>query len=112
MTLPIDSATTLANINDDRSLLNDLLSILISEIPSWINQFKEPLNHVALAQQLHKIKGVCCYITLPKLNDLIHTTETLLKNTPNSHEQLKAHQQLIIDELTYIKDYYHEHIQY
>ena len=110
MNNPIDSAATLERINQDKDLLAELLTLFIQELPIWhqkLNSVREP---VVFAQHIHQIKGICQYLTMPKLALLIGEAEQVLKQPNTNVTILVEYSQKISNELKCIAQYYHEHI--
>ena len=108
--IPIDSAATLKRINQDKSLLLELLELFINDIPNWQKKLQSCRQTVVFAQHIHQLKGICQYLTMPKLSLLIAEIEEAIKthsaNQPIMHYGLK-----LSNELKRIATYYHEHFQ-
>ena len=108
--IPIDSAATLKRINQDKSLLLELLELFINDIPNWQKKLQSCRQTVVFAQHIHQLKGICQYLTMPQLSLLIAETEEAIKepcaNKPFMHYSLK-----LSEELKRIATYYHEHFQ-
>lgn len=83
-TLPIidwEQATQLAG--NKRVLAEEILSMLVTSLPTEINQIASALeaqNHSEMLRLVHKLHGALCYTGLPRIKTLIARLETDLKN--------------------------------
>ena len=108
--IPIDSAATLQRINHDTALLNEQLSLFMTDLPDWQKKLLTTQQPVVFAQYLHQLKGICQYLTMPQLALYINDYEHALKHN-NGNTNIMQMGQTLSHELKRILDYYHEHIQ-
>ena len=108
--VPIDCKTTLSNINNNTDLFNELLELLIHDIDDLIKETHTDNDDIIrLAKHLHKLKGICRYLSLPILDEAVHHAQNILHENHTTNERThsieKVHAALI-----QIQEYYHAEI--
>ncbi len=100
----IDLKKSLLLTANSESLLKQIFEILLKEIPAYQNQLEDALkqsdrNKISLV--IHKIHGVTCYASLPKIRQQVLTIEQLMTRNPTENIDIKIKD--IIEELSCIK---------
>ena len=95
---------SLSHALDNEDILRQIIEILMREIPQHQQQMKvafEEANHASISATLHKLQGITCYISLPKLKQLVLETQVCLSKESNRELGEKIH--AVIVELEAIK---------
>ena len=98
--LSIDFDESLALSGENESILVNIFSILLKEIPDYQSQLTKSLSDSDLAKLseiVHKIHGVTCYISLPRLKKQVMSVQNYLDQ--ESIQQLKDQVNQMIKEL-------------
>ena len=100
----IDLKKSLSLTANSESLLKQIFEILLREIPAYQYQLEDALkqsdrNKISLV--IHKIHGVTCYASLPKIRQQVLTVERFMSRNPNDNIDIKI--RAIIEELSCIK---------
>lgn len=101
-TLDLEKSLELSANNE--SLLRQIFEILLHEIPSHQNQLIKALaepDYAKISMILHKIHGITCYASLPKIRHQVLSIQREISNRPG--EPIGASVGEIIDELENIK---------
>ena len=101
-TLDLDKSLKLSANN--ASLLYQIFEILLREIPTHQNQLIEALaepDYAKISMILHKIHGITCYASLPKLRHQVLSIQQVISK--HASEPIGALVGEIIDELENIK---------
>ena len=100
----IDLAKSLSLLADNQSLLKHTLETLIQEIPTYQEQLRsalEPFDKNKILLVIHKIQGVTCYISLPKMRQQVIEVGELMAQNRQVNADLKI--RAIIEELSCIQ---------
>ena len=100
----IDLEKSLVLSANNESLLRQILEILLREIPSHQKQLKEALaesDRRKLSMVIHKIHGITCYASLPKIRHMILKFQRTLSR--QSGDPINGEILNIIEELENIK---------
>ena len=100
----IDLEKSLLLTANNESLLKQILGILLQEIPVYQKQLGEALKQSdrhRISMIVHKIHGVTCYASLPKIRQQVIDLQQFMSQNPDQKidEQIRA----IIEELRHIK---------
>ena len=82
MDCSLDFAGSLALCADNRSLLRQILEILLRDIPDQRHQLEQAfagLDYDRLSALAHKLQGVTCYASLPRLKVLVAKLQKRLR---------------------------------
>lgn len=105
----IDKETALKLAGNNPQLADDLLSMLIQQLPNDltnIEQAYQQSNYTELSQRLHKLRGGVAYCGLPRLKILLSEMEIQLKqNQTNTFHHLFKQLQA---EVSLLLSHYHE----
>ena len=99
----IDLEKSLLLSANNESLLRQIFEILLREIPGHQKQLEEALrktDHDKIAMVIHKIHGITCYASLPRMRQLVLAFQHL---STADDSILKARIQEIISELEVIR---------
>lgn len=100
----IDLKKSLLLSANSESLLRQILEILLREIPTYQRQLREALKQPdrnKISMVVHKIHGVTCYASLPKLREQVVTIQQFMTRDPNANIDARIRE--IIEELERIK---------
>ena len=103
--LSVDFRESLALSADNDSLMEKIFKILLKEIPEHQQQLSNATaqsDYVKLSEIIHKIHGITCYTSLPRLKKLAISIQQQL--TQESFEQVNCTVEPMIKELEKIKD--------
>lgn len=107
-TLPIiDREEALKLAGNNQALADDLLALLISNLPADLAAIQAAYavdNEAELKKQLHKLRGGVAYCGLPRLKNTLMATEARLKNG-TSEEVPKLLEQISNEVLLLISHY-------
>jgi two-component system sensor histidine kinase BarA len=82
----IDWQQTVKLVNDKPKLAEEMLSMLIAELPATedsILKAVEDQDPKLLHKYVHRLHGACCYIVLPNVKPIVMQIETKLKSGQN-----------------------------
>lgn len=77
--------------NNKRELAEEMLDLLVQELPEDLNAIKtlyETNNHNKLLQHVHKLHGALCYSGLTRLRNVIACLENQLKSNKKKNDLL------------------------
>jgi two-component system sensor histidine kinase BarA len=103
--LSVDFRESLALSADNDSLLKNIFRLLLKEIPQHQQQLSNAAaqsDYVKLSEIVHKIHGITCYTSLPRLKKLALSIQQQL--TQESFAQINCTVEPMIRELDKIKD--------
>ncbi|MFA9420225.1 MAG: ATP-binding protein [Gammaproteobacteria bacterium] len=103
--LSVDFRESLALSADNDSLLKKIFGILLKEIPEHQQQLSSAAaqpDYVKLSEIVHKIHGITCYTSLPRLKKLTVSVQQQL--TQESFTRVDSAIEAMIKELDKIKD--------
>jgi two-component system sensor histidine kinase BarA len=100
----VDYAASLALSADNESLLMQILEIILRDIPGQQQQLRnaaQKMDRARLGAALHKLHGVTCYASLPRLRrQVLDLQQQLARDGETPVEQAVAE---LIDELEAVK---------
>lgn len=101
----IDWQKAIKLANNKRELAEEMLDLLVQELPSdrdAIKLFFKTKQYKKLLQQVHKLHGALCYSGLTRLKNVIASLEKQLKN--NQTDNLNSLVKQVDDEIQLVLD--------
>ncbi|MEE8364288.1 MAG: ATP-binding protein [Gammaproteobacteria bacterium] len=96
----VDLEKSLALAGDNDSLLQQIFGILLCEIPDHQRQLSgavQALDYDKISAIVHKIHGITCYTSLPRLKQQVLKLQQQLSSTPHAALAEEAIQAIIVE---------------
>ncbi|MCH8177989.1 MAG: response regulator [Proteobacteria bacterium] len=96
----VDLEKSLALAGDNESLLQQIFGMLLCEIPDHQRQLSsavQPLDYDKISAIVHKIHGITCYTSLPRLKQQVLKLQQQLSSTPHAALAEEAIQAMIVE---------------